>query len=567
MLIPRLRDSMTDKYKQMKKLILLVLIVCTNLPSAFAQSNENFGNIKVEFGELTNKYSGDLIKIIGETETNIYGLSLKGKNNYYLLTYDPKSMQITNETEIDLPKVEGKKVELDDLVLVGDNVYVIGSFYKAKTKESYLVAFRFKNNLTLDKNEIVLFASEAEKHSEKGSFAFKTYKRNKKLLAVYGAVSRKSETLNVEIALFDEALTEVTRHSEAIEFDKKSRELELDIHDFILTKNEDILLSINQGYRDPKEKIRVENFEIVSYKKEKDYLKESIKVPLPDKYILTSSLIQPENNLLQIVGYYGITSSRGRQNLKYLGGIFDVVVNLDTKQIENEVFNYFDDQTRIDILGERKARRGKEIINNYSILNTLKLSDESTIIVSEYRTFELTGTTGIGPLMMNNFQANYNEIIVTKLDKNGNAVWNKVIPKEQKAKYSTLHVLAAAVSFNIAIGAQIPITAMGKGPEFIGFIPLAFNDDLYFLFSDNPKNEGIINVDEAKPMTNLNKSVPTVFKITKDGELTRYDPEEAKKQDVLIMPGIFGRNAADDVIIYASKKSKECLGRLYFGFM
>lgn len=551
----------------MKKLFLISLLFWGTLNHVKAQQNENFGNIKVDFGEQTSNYSGDLIKIIGETETTIYGLSLKGKNNYYLLTYDPKSMQIKNEIEIDLPKVEGKKVELDDLVLVGDNVYVIGSFYKAKTKKSYLVAFRFKNNLTLDENEIVLFVSEAEKHSEKGSFAFKKYKKNKKLLAVYGAVSKKSETLNVEIALFDDALTEIVRHTEAIEFDKKSKELELNIHDFILTKNEDILLSVNQGYRDSKEKIRVENFEIVSYKKEKNYQKESIKVPLPDKYILTSNLLEPENSKLQIVGYYGITSSRGRQNQKYLGGIFDVVVNLDTKQVENEVFNYFDDQTRIDILGERKANKGKDIINNYSILNTLKLSDESTIIVSEYRTFELTSTTGIGPLMMNHYQANYNEIIVTKLDKAGNAVWNKVIPKEQKAKYTTFHVLVSAISFNIAVGVQIPITAMGKGPEFVGYIPLLFNDDLYFLFSDNPKNEGVVNVDDAKPMTNLNKSVPTVFKITKDGELTRYDPEVAKKQDVLIMPGIFSRNAADDVIIYASKKSKECLGRLYFSFM
>jgi hypothetical protein len=85
---------------------------------------------------------------------------------------------------------------------------------------------------------------------------------------------------------------------------------------------------------------------------------------------------------------------------------------------------------------------------------------------------------------------------------------------------------------------------------------------LNILFNDNVKNKGITDIEKIKSMTNYNNAVPTLFVFDDKGNITRKDPEEVIKNELVIRPGIFFRKSENEYIIYASRKSKDKIGRM-----
>ena len=159
-----------------------------------------------------------------------------------------------------------------------------------------------------------------------------------------------------------------------------------------------------------------------------------------------------------------------------------------------------------------------------------------------------------------------NEIIVTCLKPDGSLDWSNVLPKEQAATVTTL---SFAFGFgggngNFSVGGSlvIPLAQMGKGPEYLGAIPIYKNGVLNIIFNDNVKNKGVTDIEEIKALGNYNKAVPCLFIFDNKGGITRKDPEEAIKNELVIRPGIYYRKSENELIIYSSRKKQDKLGRL-----
>lgn len=108
----------------------------------------------------------------------------------------------------------------------------------------------------------------------------------------------------------------------------------------------------------------------------------------------------------------------------------------------------------------------------------------------------------------------------------------------------------------------IPLTQMGKGPEYLGAIPIYKNGALNILFNDNVKNKGITDIEEIKSLGNYNNAVPTLFVFDNQGKITRKDPEEVIKNELVIRPGVYYRKTQNEYIIYSSRKKLDKLGRM-----
>ena len=103
---------------------------------------------------------------------------------------------------------------------------------------------------------------------------------------------------------------------------------------------------------------------------------------------------------------------------------------------------------------------------------------------------------------------------------------------------------------------------LGKGPEYLGAIPVYENGQLSIIFNDNKKNKGITDIEEIKPLGNYNNAVPTLFQFDNSGKITRKDPEEVIKNELVIRPGVFYRKNNKEYLIYSSRKSQDKLGRM-----
>ena len=276
-------------------------------------------------------------------------------------------------------------------------------------------------------------------------------------------------------------------------------------------------------------------------------------------------MLATAKNTLKIVGFYSSVRENGKANYD-LKGVYNATINLVNNSYDDVQFNEFDYPTKVKLIGERRAKKGKDVKPLYSIHSIIEKNDGGLIVLSEYQMVYVGQSSGIGPLAFTPVTYVKNEIIVTCLKPDGSLEWSNVLPKEQSAAITTMSFSFGAVggkgNFAVGVAMQIPLAELGKGPEYLGAIPIYRNNQLNILINDNVKNKGITDIEEIKSLGNYNNAIPSLFIFDTNGNITRKDPEEAIKNELVLRPGVYYRKTDKEYIIYASRKKKDKLGRM-----
>lgn len=545
-----------------KQLLLFFAFLMFSLTSYSQYKIENIG---ISYGEEITEEKGKIIKIIGEANNKIYALGLKGKKDYFLKIFSSKEMKLLSNKPIVLPELADKEISFEEITLLNDKLYIIGSVYKRKDKIFNLVGIEFSEDGVLSNNMITMFESQVARSSDRGGFYFKQSPDENKLLVMHTALFEKEDAMKYEIKLFDDFLNVNFATEDKVSYDDSKKDYQFTISDFDVNSKNDVFLIVNEGYRDNKKKEKIEKFELHIFKNQNKYKKEVVNIDVKDKEIINCKMLSTNKNTLQIVGFYSSVRENGKAN-KELKGVYNATINLDTNANENLKFNEFDYETKVKLLGERRAKKGKDVKPLYEIHSIIEKNDGGLIVVSEYRLVIVGQTQGFGPLGFTPITYITNEMIVTCLKPDGTLEWSNVVAKDQAAAVTVLSLgffgTGGNGSFNVSAGVSIPLTVMGKGPEYLSGIPIYKDGQLNIIFNDNKKNKGITDIEEIKSLGNYNNSVPTLFVFDDKGQITRKDPEEAIKNELVMRPGIFYRKNQKEYLIYASRKSEDKLGRM-----
>jgi hypothetical protein len=522
-------------------------------------------NIGISYGEEITEEKGKIIKIIGEANNKIYALGLKGKKEYFLKIFSSKEMKLLSNKPIVLPELDDKEIGFEEITILNDRIYVIGSVYKRKEKIFNLVGIEFSEDGVLSNKMITMFESQVAKSSERGGFYFKQSPDENKLLVMHTALFEKEDAMKYEIKLFDDSLNVNFATENKVSYDDSKKDYQFTISDFDVNFKNDVFLIVNEGYRDAKKKEKIEKFELHIFKNQNKYKKEVVNIDVKDKEIINCKMLSTNKNTLQIVGFYSSVRENGKAN-KELKGVYNATINLATNVNDNLKFNEFDYETKVKLLGERRAKKGKDVKPLYEIHSIIEKNDGGLIVLSEYRMVIVGQTQGFGPLGFTPITYITNEMIVTCLKPDGSLDWSNVVAKDQSAAVTVLSLgffgTGGNGNFNVSAGVSIPLTVMGKGPEYLSGIPIYKDGQLNIIFNDNKKNKGITDIEEIKSLGNYNNSVPTLFVFDDKGIITRKDPEEAIKNELVMRPGIFYRKNEKEFLIYASRKSEDKLGRM-----
>lgn len=547
----------------MKKLAYLFLAFTMGCATVNAQNA--IEKVSLTYGDELPDDKQKIVKLIGEANGKIYGLGTKGKDDYVLKIFDSGSMKQLSSKPIVIPEINDKEVDFEDIFLLNGKLYAIGSVYQKKDKIFTLVASPLSDEGKLGKEGIILFKSQVAKKSDRGAFYFKQTQDENGLLVMHTALFDKEDAVKYEVKLFDDNLTAVFTNIEKVTFDDHKKDYEFTIADFDINYKDDVFLVINESYRDKKLKEKVERFEIHAFKSDKNYAKEVININLKDKEIINCSMLSTANNVIQLVGFYSSVRENGKAN-KELKGVYNATVDIATNTNTNLKFNEFDYATKVKLIGERRAKKGKDVKPYYNIHSIIEKNDGGLIILSEFQYVIYNTAAGIGPLALTQVTYIRNEIIVTSLKPDGSLEWSNVLPKAQTASTSTLSVVLGTMgtsgSFSVGMAVAIPFAQMGRGPEYLGCIPIYKNGQLNIMINDNVKNKGITDIEEIKSMGNYNNSVPSLFIFDNTGGITRKDPEEAIKNELVLRPGVFYRKSQNEYIVYSSRKKKDKLGRM-----
>ncbi|AWI25510.1 hypothetical protein [Flavobacterium pallidum] len=522
--------------------------------------------LSINYGEEITDDSGKIVKIIGEANDHIYTLVLKGKSDYSLKIFDSKAMKLTSNKPIIMPEIKDKDVDFEDVFLLNDKIYVIGSVYHRKDKVFTLVAIGVSDKGILSKDQITLFESKVARSSDRGGFYFRKSPDERMLLVMHTALFDKEDAMKYEIKLFDENMNQAFFTEDKVSFDDNKKDFQFTISDFDVNDNDDVFLVVNEGYRDNKKKEHVEKFQLFLFKNQNNYTKEVVNIDVTDKEIINCKMLSTNNGIVHLTGFYSSVRESGRANWD-LKGVYNATVNLSGNTVGNLVFNEFDYATKVKLLGERKAKKGRDVKPLYNIHSIIEKNDGGLIVLSEYQTVYVGQTSGIGPLGFTPITYTTNEIIVTSLKPDGTLDWSNVVPKEQSASITVtsfnLFAVVGSGNFRVGVSLTFPLGVMGKGPEYLSAIPIYSNGELNIVFNDNAKNKGVTDIEKIKSLGNYNNSVPTLFTFDDKGNITRKDPDEIVKHQVVIRPGVYCRKSANEYIIYASRKSQDKLGRMF----
>lgn len=536
------------------------------LSSTSLSAQNKIEKMTMTYGEELPDDKQKIVKIIGESATKIYALAFKEKEDYFLKIFEAKSMKIISSNLIVIPQVTDREVDFEDVFLLNDKLYAIGSVYNKKDKTFNLVGAEISEKGILNKTSIPLFNSVVAKKSERGTFYFKQSTDGGALLIMHTSLFSKEDAVKYEVKLFDDRLATLFTTEEKVKFDDSKKDYEFTISDFELNFQDDVFLVINESYRDSKKKEQIEKFQIHAFKKSNNYTKEVIDINIKGKEIINCKMMTTNKNTLQLVGFYSSVRDNGKAN-KELKGVYNATINLATNVNDNLKFNEFDYETKVKLLGERRAKKGKDVKPLYNITTLIEKNDGGLIVLSELQYVYVGASSGIGPLAFTPVTYTKNEIIVTCLKPDGSMDWSNVVPKVQSATVTTLSFIFAFGGSNgsFAVGGAIaiPLAQMGKGPEYLGAIPLYKNGVLNMIFNDNVKNKGITDIEEIKGLGNYNNAVPALFIFDDKGKITRKDPEEVIKNELVIRPGVYFRKSENELIIYSSRKKQDKLGRLF----
>ncbi len=535
------------------------------LCSISLNAQNKIDKINMTYGEELPDDKQKIVKIIGEYNNKIYALGFKGKEEYFLKVFESSTMKIISSNPIIIPQISDREIDFEDVFLLNGKLYAIGSVYNKKEKIFNLVGSEISEKGVISSKSVTLFNATVAKKSERGGFYFKQSQDEGALLIMHASKFPKEDAVKYDIKLFDENLTTLFSNEEKVTFDDSKKDFEFTISDFELNFQDDIFLVINESYRDSKKKEKVEKFQVHIFKRANGYKKEVVDINFKDKEIINCKMMSTNKNTLLLAGFYSSVRENGKAN-KELKGIYNATINLANNVNENLKFNEFDYETKVKLIGERRAKKGKDVKPLYNITHIIEKNDGGLIVLSEYQLVYVGQSSGIGPLAFTPITYTKNEIIITCLKPDGSLDWSNVLPKEQSAAVTTLSLAFSFASGNgnFAVGGSmmIPLAQMGKGPEYLGAIPIYKNGVLNIIFNDNVKNKGITNIEEIKSLGNYNNAVPSLFIFDEKGSITRKDPEEVIKNELVLRPGIYYRKSDNELIIYSSRKKLDKLGRL-----
>lgn len=540
---------------------LLFLLVTTSLMAQLS-----VGSVQLDFGEDISETEGNIVNIAGVKNGLIHTLSKKGKK-FYLQTFDTDSKKNVASKLLKLEKIRDNKAYVEDVVVIQDKAYVMATYYSKKDKTYNFAALEILDGLELGAPRIIL-SSQVDSRSKKGVFLFEMSYDEINYMVTHVYINDKKELLRYEFSLVDANMSIVKEDVNTVSFEDR-KDLFFDFADFGVNENGDAFIVYTESYRDRKAKTTKNNITLQTYYRNKNYELIETKIPLNGKRVVNCDLIYTENKL-QLVGFYSKLRKSGRSEYK-IEGIFDIAVNTTNNAIDKKVFNDFTVETKSKLIGERRAKKGKNLKPFYRNTDLIEREGGGVIVLSEYffKTIGRSSGIGIAGVGISATPVIYdtNEIIVTALNADGTLAWSNVIPKEQKAAISVISVGlvggASNGSFSISAGVMFPVASMGDGPEYLSSMPFYKDNKLTVIVNDDPKNIGITKMDDVKKVRNINKMIPVAFEFDDaTGTMTRIDPEEFEKRQIVVRPGVVYPISENETIIYGSNKSETKLGIL-----
>lgn len=522
----------------MKNLFFLILLMLLPYLS-FSQA------VEIEWGEA-NKNESFTNRILGETDYEVITLASR-KEDFYIETYDKKTLKLKNSAPFKLPKEMDKKTEIEKIHFFPetDKIVLFTSLYLDKTNNIYFYSIDTKANVS---KSTLLLSIDVEKKGRKGRFGFDISIDENTVLVYHTSKLKKEKVKQVRVKVINSDVELVADMEDKIPM--KDDKKELYVEDFTFDPNGYIHMLIVKPTKQYKD------FFFYTYDSNDGYKRKTYQVELDKDHIVNTIAfaINSQNNLVA-AGYY--SDFAGVFRGLTIQGVFSFEYNPLDNRVLSKMLSPYNQKDYQNAYGKQAKRFKKGIPPNHYMRELILKSDGSLSLVSEY--YQVTqSSSGI----VSTVSYIYGDILVTDLDSKGNINWLQSIPKIQVFTRPSLNISFSTSGGFATLGFSIAL--MKDKSVFLSYLLSVQEDKIYFVYNDNPKNLEIPLDEKPKIMKNLNKGTPTLISMDQTGFIKREALPGAKNDELVLRPRINKEVDSNTIYVYGNKKKLDKIGRLIF---
>jgi len=494
----------------------------------------------VKFGPSEKGARYSAISLLGKAGNNTM-VFRSNIGNSKLVKFDP-SLSKELETKIDF-KLDNKTRSFEGMSLFRDKVILFTSYKdkKTKMKKLYYDVFSASTLSLISKGkEIVSYNANSKMFRSSGGFDI-FYSEDESMMGVIVYVPyEKKGKQKFQAVVFDDQFNEVSKES----YELPVLDSKMALGRAHLSNSGEFFIAAAE-YLGEKKIFKPSKIKRHIYQLDEGGLIDHV-IKLKNKHIYSYTFKTNEYNDLILAGFYAEESKRG------VAGTFYLRFDSKENEVDSENSQAFSDdfitQGWSDRAKKKASKKKKEpVLYKYSLRELVATDDGGALLVAEqYYSVTRTYRTSNGGTRTVTYYY-YNDVIVSKMDDQGEFQWNKKVRKYQ-------------VSTN-------------DGGYYSSFAFHSDKDNIYIMYNDNMKNYD--ESGKAKPVDA--KIVPTSFASNKKnvtsivtidintGELKKEQLFNKKETGTIAVPKIhFSSKDEDKLFFYTKKGKKERLGQISF---
>ena len=514
-----------------------------------------------EYNEPNNSF---LSKVVHYNETGFYALRVQSlgtkRDNpkVYLEYYEKQQMKLKKSAELDL-KYRKKTRDFEDVIVVGDDMYLLTSFNNQAKKKNYLFAQKVSLTSMRPSQKLTKLAEVETKNAYKeGGFRHHLSKDKSKILIYSVLPKQKKERERFYLQVFDNQMNTVWGKTVNLPFNDDK----FSIEEYQVDNNGNVYM-LGVVYQD-KTRFRrggspTYQYMVLAYR-DKGEAVEEYKVNLNEKFITDLTFRVAKNGDLVFSGFY---SQLGTYSVK---GTYFFRLNPTTKEIYNKNLKAFDFDFLTAFLSEKQTNKAKKAaqkgkapeLYQYALDDLILRSDGGAVLVAEQYYVERRyndnsrfggGFGGVGFNRFNRFNRfnntsfndeydyYYNDVIVVNIQPNGEIEWTARVPKQQ--------------------------VTTNDGGYFSSYAMSIVKDKFYFVYNDNYKNFDPSKKGKFYSFTGRN-AVITLAEINKNGAVAINPLFGETDASITTRPKVCKQIGRNEMLIYGERGRNYRFGNLLF---
>lgn len=436
---------------------------------------------------------------IGSTASSTLVLSrITGKSNSLgIKLFENDSLSLLHSKVLDL-QVDNEGLDPEMVFNIGDQLYMMGSLRNKSKGNRTLYAGIF--NLKAEQTHAFrpMCTMPEGRFKNKQHFGMELSMDSSLLFSHYQLEPEKGEDIRFELNVFDSKLNLIHSKRLALPYPEESME----ISEWLIDKDSNVWFLTGIS---PKKNIsglsdleKARRYVLFSYSFKENRLKE-FDVNLKDKWVMALTFEEMENNEIGIGGFYSNDPAFS------ISGTFFLRIGISDKEVISTGMMAFDKE-----FVRENARNGnfEKELSNYYFDHFIPSKDGGAWFLAEqyYVTeqFLMDGNTGRSNI---SYTYHYNDILVVKVNNEGEIQFAKRIPK---AQYS-----------------------INDGGPYLSYALSSTESGISILFYDHLENTNLILSQKPRAMSNLKKAVLNHVELNQEGVLRRSLLEGIDKKNLI----------------------------------